>query len=257
MRSELLQLYDYELRSNPPQQIGVRYEFAEGVLRARGPANWVFTRDLNPADLDLIVSREANLFRSLGEDVEWKIYGHEPCEDLPMRLAAHGFEAAETETLMFLDLARWRHETAAPPGIQIRRVSDSQGLLDHIAVMVEAFGHVRPEMLQELQRTCLAPDPIVFAYTACADEAPIAAGRMESSPGYAFASIWGGCTVPAFRHQGIFRALVSTRVDFARRRGHSYMAVDAADTSKPILERLGFWPMTTVTGWNLRAEKMK
>ena len=154
---------------------------------------------------------------------------------------------------MFLDLAEWRSSCPAPAGIQVSRVIDSQGLHDLIKVMSEAFGDVRRDMLHELQATCLVDDPLVLAYIAYADGAPVAAGRMESPAGYAFASIWGGCTIPSFRHRGIFRALVSIRVDDARQRGHSYLAVDADDTSRTILERLGFWPMTAVTGWNLRA----
>lgn len=255
MRSQLLRLYDSELRANPPAQVGVTFEHVDGVLRALGSANWIFARDLDAADVDSVVVREANHFRRLGEDVEWKVYGHEAAIDLPACLAAHGFEPDETETLMFLDLATWRLSFAAPEGIRIRLVASEQGLHDLMTVMSEAFGSKFDDersLFDELKATCLRPNPIVFAYVAYSDEAPLAAGRMESAPDYAFASIWGGCTIPAFRHRGIFRALVAIRADEARRRGHSYLAVDAADTSRPILERLGFCPITTVTGWKLR-----
>jgi hypothetical protein len=256
MRSQLLRLYDSELRDNPPPQVGVTFEHADGVLRARGSANWIFARGPDAANVEAAVSREADLFRRLGEDVEWKVYGHEAALDLPACLAAHGFEPDETETLMFLDLATWRLSFAAPEGVQIRRVADQQGLDDLMTVMSEAFGRNPDDqrwLFDELKATCLTANPIVLAYVAYSDEAPVAAGRMESAPGYAFASIWGGCTIPAFRHRGIFRALVAIRIDEARRRAHTHMAVDAADTSRPILERLGFCSITTVTGWKLRA----
>ena len=32
---------------------------------------------------------------------------------------------------------------------------------------------------------------------------------------------------------------------------YRYLTVDARDTSRPILERLGFIELTTVTGWTL------
>jgi GNAT superfamily N-acetyltransferase len=258
MRSQLLRRYDSELRVNPPPRVGVTFEHADGVLRARGSANWIFTRDLDAANLDSVVVREADLFRRFSEDVEWKVYGHEAAIDLPACLAAHGFEPDETETLMFLDLATWRPSFAAPEGIRIRRVADQQGLHDLMTVMSEAFGRNPDDqrsLFDELKATCLTANPIVFAYVAYADKAPVGAGRMESAPGYAFASIWSGCTIPAYRHRGIFRALVAVRIDEARRRAHAYMAVDAADTSRPILERLGFFPITTVTGWKLRARQ--
>ena len=251
MHSTLLSLYDFEVRVNPPPQVGVRYERAKGVLRARGRGTWIWSHDLEPSELEQIVSREAKLFKDLGEEVEWKVYGHDPCTGLPECLAAHGFVPDEPETLMFLDLAGWRSSFRAPAGIALRRVVDAEGLRDLVAVTTEAFGDVDAGMFDELQSACLTDDPSVFCYVAYADNRPVASGRMESPAGYSFASLWGGCTIPAFRHRGIFRALVSMRVDDARNRGHSYMAVDAA-ASRAILERLGFRAMTTVTGWKLR-----
>ena len=258
MRPQLLRVYDSELRVNPPPQVGVVFEHVDGVLRARGAANWIFARDLDAANVDAVVTREADFFRRLGEDVEWKVYGHEAAIDLPTRLAAHGFEPDESETLMFLDLAAWRLSFTPPEGIQIRRVTDQQGVRDLVSVMSEAFGGDPDDnrwMFDELKATCLASNPIVFGYVAYCEQTPVAAGRMETAQGYAFASIWGGCTVPAFRHRGIFRALVCIRVEEASRRAHAYMSVDAAKTSKPILERLGFCPITSVTGWKLRARQ--
>lgn len=249
----MLALYDSEMRVSPPHQVGVRYERANGVLRARGRGTWIWSHNLENADVDEVVSREAKRFRDLGEEVEWKVYGHDRCTDLPKCLAGHGFVPDEPETLMFLDLAKWRSPFAAPDGIQIRRVVDARGLRDLGAVMSEAFGDLDPGMFDELQATCLTDDPSVFGYVAYANDRPVGSGRMESPIGYSFASLWGGCILPAFRHRGIFRALVSMRVDDARKRGHYHIAVDAAATSRPILERLGFRPMTTVTGWKLYA----
>lgn len=256
MDSPLLALFDSEVRVNPPHQVGVRYERANGVLRARSRGTWIYSHNLEPADLDQVVSREAKRFRDLGEEVEWKVYGHDRCAHLPKCLAAHGFVPDEPETLMFLDLAAWRSPFAAPDGIQVRRVVDAQGLRDLVAVMSEAFGNLDPGMFDELQATCLTDDPSVFGYVAYANDSPVGSGRMESPLGYSFASIWGGCTVPTFRHRGIFRALVSMRIDDARKRGHSHIAVDAAASSKAILERLGFRAMTTVTGWKLPASRI-
>lgn len=251
MHSNLLALYDAEFRLNPPHQVGVRYERAEGVLRARSRTTWLWAHNLEPADLDRIVAREAKRFRDLGEEAEWKVYGHDRCSDLPKYLAAHGFVPDEPETLMFLDFAEWRSPFPAPDGIEIRRVVDARGLRDLVATMSDAFGDVDPGMFDELQSTCLGDHPWVFGYVAYADQKPVASGRMESPMGYSFASMWGGCTVPAFRRRGIFRALVSIRVEDARGRGHSYMAVEAT-ASRAILEQLGFQAMTTVTGWKLR-----
>ncbi len=70
--------------------------------------------------------------------------------------------------------------------------------------------------------------------------------------GRVFASMWGGSTVPEQRGLGMYRALVARRADEARRRGFRFLTTDARETSRPILERVGFVPLTGITGWVLR-----
>lgn len=226
------------------------YERPAGVLRARGHGNWIFACDLEPAELDAVIDREASFFQKLGEEVEWKVYGYEQSRDLAMRLAARGFIADESETLMFLDLAN-RVSQPVPKGIEIRHVFSLDGLHDLIRASSEAFGEDQSPMLDELKTVILGSAPLGFACVAYADGRPVASGRMDCPKGYSFASIWGGCTIPDFRNRGIFRALVSARADLAARRGHSHLSVDARETSRPILEKLGFKPVTTITGWKL------
>ena len=73
----------------------------------------------------------------------------------------------------------------------------------------------------------------------------VSAARMELVPGTRFAGLWGGGTVEGWRGRGIYRALVAHRARAAVARGYRYLQVDAMATSRPILERLGFEPMTT------------
>ena len=47
--------------------------------------------------------------------------------------------------------------------------------------------------------------------------------------------------------QGIYRALVAHRARDAVKRGYRYLQVDASRQSRPVLERLGFEPLTTTT----------
>ena len=56
-----------------------------------------------------------------------------------------------------------------------------------------------------------------------------------SSPAYGAAG-----PSPAWRGQGIYRALISYRAGLAARRGYRYLNVDATGDSEPILRRLGF-----------------
>ncbi len=75
----------------------------------------------------------------------------------------------------------------------------------------------------------------------------VSAGWIRYEVGTDFATLWGGATAEAWRGRGIYRALVAHRARLARGRGFSLLEVDASDDSRPILERLGFTPVTTTT----------
>jgi hypothetical protein len=51
------------------------------------------------------------------------------------------------------------------------------------------------------------------------------------------------------RGRGIYKALVAVRAARAVELGYKYLQVDASDDSSPILQRLGFHPVTTTTPW--------
>lgn len=58
------------------------------------------------------------------------------------------------------------------------------------------------------------------------------------------AMINGGSVRPKFRGQGVYRALVVKRLEMARQAGVAGLVVQAGAMSKPILERLGFQPVS-------------
>ena len=60
-------------------------------------------------------------------------------------------------------------------------------------------------------------------------------------------TLLGGATLPEARGQGLFRALVAARYAEARRRGGPGVVVQAGHMSEPILERLGFRKIDTLT----------
>ena len=91
-----------------------------------------------------------------------------------------------------------------------------------------------------------------FYVAYCAGE-PVSAARLEMPRAGEFAGLYGGGTVPKHRGRGIYRALVELRASVARECGYRYLTVDAADTSLPILRRMGFVPLTTITTWTWRA----
>ncbi len=132
----------------------------------------------------------------------------------------------------------------------MRRINDVAGVEDYVAANTAAFGYREGHWVEAL--TPRLGDPSLEVYVAYADGAPVAAGRLEMAPGKAFAGLYGGGTAPAHRGRGIYRALVAARAAEARSRGYRYLTVDARETSRPILERLGFKRLATVRGWVLQ-----
>lgn len=244
---EILSLYDREMRLDPPAEPGTTFERGNGVLRARGSFNCVLWSELSESDACSAIAEQASFFRARGEEVEWKVHGYDGPPDLRERLEKAGFLSDEPETLMVLEAEN--ASIPAPGDAEIRPVEDDAGLAAMAAATSAAFGRDDSPHLEAF-RTRLQ-DPSLRLYVAYVEGRAASAGRLEMPAERSFASLWGGGTVPEFRRRGVYRSLVAARVEEARSRGYRFVTVDARETSRPILERLGFVPLTTVQGWIL------
>jgi ribosomal protein S18 acetylase RimI-like enzyme len=248
----ILRRYDDEMRRDPPQAPGTRIERTGFVIRERGPHNLILSWSFTAAQTAPIVAAEAAFFRALGEDVEWKLYAHDAPANLAEALAAHGFAPDEEETLLALDLTRATFDAvSAAADLEIRRVRDAQELRTYASVTAHAFGREPTSSIESLAARIFGEAPDTLAFVAFVRGEAAAAGRLELPPGRSFAQLWGGGTDAPYRARGVYRRLVAERARIARARGYRYATVDARETSRPILERLGFTALTTVRGWNL------
>lgn len=247
---EIRDRFDAEVRASPPAQIGRASAWFDGVLRHTGSYNFIDWWDFGEARAFEIAAREAAFYRPLG-DLKWKVYGHDAPANLGDALAAAGFAVESRETFVALDLASPPDWPATPAGVEVRRIEDRAGVEDMVAVGAAAFGDPRSWSVDAL--TARLADPTLSIYVAYADGRPVTSGRLEFFPGTLFCGLYGGGTVPEARGRGVYRALVAARAAEARRQGYRYLAVDARETSRPILERLGFEPVTQLTSWWLRA----
>jgi GNAT superfamily N-acetyltransferase len=247
--ASILARYDAEVRADPPASTGVERTWVDGVLRTTGANNFITWWDFAEAAAPAIVAREATYFRGLGGEVEWKVYAHDGPAGLETLLADAGFLPDEAETFLALDLESARIDADPPPGIEIRRVQDAAGRADNVAVAAQVFDKAWP--LDEIEARLA--DPNVAFYVAYADGEAVGSARLEAPPGRAFAGLWGGGVAPDYRGRGIYRAMVAARALEAARRGYRFLTVDALETSRPILERLGFEALTTIRGWVLKS----
>jgi len=245
---DILARFDAQTRASPPDEPGLRRTWAGGVLRGVGAYNFIGWWDLKPEAVDTAIAEQAAFFRARGEAVEWKVYSHDRPANLEPRLAAAGWRADEDETFLVFDLKSGDIAPVAIPGVEVRRVRDPEGVEDYVAAGDAAFGHREDHWLKML--TPRLGDPSLAVYVAYAEGAPIASARLEIIPGSEFAGLYGGGTAPGWRGRGVYRALVAARAAEARAGGFRYLTVDARQTSRPILERLGFEPLATIRGWS-------
>jgi GNAT superfamily N-acetyltransferase len=245
-------LFDAQMRADPPVVEGARIERTGSVVRSVGLWNIVLFWDRDSRDPRSLVATQANAVRANGLALEWKLYSHDGPEGLATALRDERFVPDAPETLMMFDLTGPLPDTPLHDGLEIRTVVDVGGVRDHISVSSAAFGEDLSSRTETYVRAL--GDPTLALYVAYLRGQPVSCGRLQLPADRAFASLWGGATVPGHRGLGIYRALVAFRANVARRHGYRYLTIDARETSRPILARLGFVPLSGVTAWMLRPD---
>lgn len=243
-------------RNAPTESPSTRIEHDGAIVRHVGSAqdwNAVVWSDLDLRTADAAIAAQVRYFGSLGLGFEWKRYGHDQPSDLGDRLEAAGLVPEETETLLVAAIDELDLDVVLPAGVQLRTVTDPAGVDLMIQVSEQAFGHSAEALRVRLLAQLAQGGQQMRMVIAMAGDRPISAARMDLNPGRAFAGLWGGGTLPEWRGRGIYRALVAHRARIAAALGYEYLQVDATEMSRPILQRLGFVALTTVTGYTAPA----
>ena len=141
-------------------------------------------------------------------------------------------------------------ETEPPdvPGIEIRRVESFDDFLTLLELMLssenwtdEARERQRADARHSYEIRLARP---AGDWLACIDGRPVAAAGAIVSPRGLFLS--GAATHPDARGRGCYRALIRARWDEAVRLGTPALVVHAQETSRPILESVGFERVCTL-----------
>jgi GNAT superfamily N-acetyltransferase len=249
----ILARYDAEIRADPPAEVGVERVWCDGVLRSLGAYDLVGWWDFASERAREIAEREAAFFRDRGaEAAEWKVFSHDKPAGLDGALAAAGWTGEEVETFVVFDMEQGLPPVDPPAGLEIREATNPTGFTDFLAVNAAANNRPARQSVEDLEKT--VDDPGLAYFVAYAEGRPVASGGLQLPLGRAFAGLYSGGTVPDYRRRGGYQALVAARASEARRRGYRFLWVDARETSRPILQRLGFQPLATVRGWVLPAD---
>jgi len=251
---ELLGAYDDQLRRWRPDRLpaGETAEEDGPLLRfSGGPGGgWVLYRDLDGVEgaaLDELILRQVRFFEERGDRFEWKYHGYDLPADLPERLRAAGFVPEATETIVIAPVDEIADEPRLPEGVSLREVTDRADF-ERIAAMETRVWGERNSWLPDMLESERSVDPDALTVVAAeAGDTVVCAAWIRYPSGTEFGTLWGGATLPEWRRQGIYRATVAYRANLARQRSFRYLETDASDDSRPILERLGFTPVTTTT----------
>ena len=210
------------------------------VPRAADGEGFIAYTKLDAATADVVIQEQIAFFEQIGADFEWKLYDYDTPPDLKDRLAAHGFEIEEPESLMILPLETAPAALLAPVAQDVRCLVDAVDL-EHIRSIKEAVWQSDSDDLIRYLRLMMTQTPERMSfYLAYADERPVSCGWIHFPPTGQFASLWGGSTLAEYRGRGLYTALLAARVQEAIRRGFRYLTIDASPMSRPIVERFGF-----------------
>jgi GNAT superfamily N-acetyltransferase len=250
---ELRAVYDTQLRAHVHHRLpdSVRAERDGPLVRTLrfGNRGFIEYRDLAGLDgeeLDRLIARQVQVFARRGEPFEWKLHGHDRPAALPERLRAAGLEPEDTETVVIAPVEAIANEPRLPDGVVIREVREP-GDFPRLVQLDESMSHEDHSWIDALAEERAVDPQGLSIFVAEAGGRTVCDGWVRFPSGTEFATFWGGFTLPAWRRRGIYRALVAHRAKLAAARGRRYIEVDASDDSRPILERLGFIPVTTTT----------
>ncbi len=245
----VLARFDAEVRANPAPPAGISVERRGGLILLTGGFNYVSRWDLTTQTMGAVVAEQARWFRARGEELMWRVYDHDGPPGLAACLSAAGFEPDPPGTLMFFDLT---DDLTAPLAgeVEVRRARTLADLDGFVSAAGLAFG--QEEAWQREAFAKQLDDPNMALFVAWAGGQAVASARLEMAAGRSFGALFGGGVAPAYRGRGLYRALVAARVLEAKTRGLAYLSIEARDTSRPILERLGFVPAGRETTWTLR-----
>jgi GNAT superfamily N-acetyltransferase len=256
-RHELLEIFTRQQRVEL-EYPDVSREVDGTVIRhisRSGEDGFVVYSTLDEESVDAAISDQIARFELIPQDFEWKVYDYDPPKDLIDRLRRRGFDIGEPEALLVLDLTTRQEALSRPVPPSVARITDP-GQIDEIVALESAvWGTDHHHLGKYLKRELVERPNLVSIYISYAGQQPASVAWTFFHANTSFASLWGGATLPRFRSQGYYSALLAARAQEAYSRGFPLLTVDASPMSRPILEKHGFQflAMSTPCTWKSRA----
>ena len=253
---ELLALYDDTMRRNANVSGCVR-EQTQNVSRyttSTGSQRYLMWNTCRDAEAARVVDEELRAVRGRASVITWKLYAHDVAHNaMHDAMLARGFRGDDHATLMVTSVSAL---LSALPASDTRRATlNVRQLLT--ANDLDAYQNIWDEVWPDEPNTRYVNDyksrieqhdPGVLFFAGFAEnDNPVTSGYLFHHPGNPFALLCGGTTKTAWRRQHAYTRMLAVRAHASAMRGVRYLAVEASAESQPILARLSFMPLSTLT----------
>ncbi len=176
---------------------------------------------------------------------EWELGDSSTPADLVEQLAGLGILPDEDEPVAIGMVLAAGADLTQPARVSARRVESVDELVTARRIQHASFGGNAEEVGFEQAEADFATEGIIGStFLAFVDGEPVAAGYASYTP--LGLLLFGGATLPSARGRGAYRALVTARAREAAERGTPVLVTHAGQMSRPILERLGFKPVSRI-----------
>jgi GNAT superfamily N-acetyltransferase len=202
---------------------------------ARGGMNEVACTELPDDEADAIIDETLAFYQRLGIHFRWMVSPGTKPADLVERLERRGLKRSES---LVMACATGNAVSESGLGITIEEVTLAN-VDEYTRVMAEGWGADAAALDPHHRRMLADPERRNHLFLARYEGVAGAAGSYMALERSAY--LIGAVALSAFRGRGVYRALVNARLRHAAGRGLKLAtSVARAETSAPILERLGF-----------------
>ena len=241
---EILQLYDHQMRQDPPPGLARIYK-KPGLTYLTVPppspfAGWVLYTRLDDENLDNAIEETIGFFDTHGGEFEWKVYDHDTPPDLKSDYSSAGFVTEEVESLLAIDLHEAPPDFWRMPAQDIRRVYTPAELAEVAQIQTDVWDEPFSELPHQLARVKWMKRQTSSAFTW-----PTPAAKQPPPPGSAFipsgfSPNFMAIDTGSLSRPGDVSGTGGGPRQEARKRGIRFLTVDASPMSRPILQKLGF-----------------
>jgi predicted GNAT family acetyltransferase len=248
--TKILNAYDVQERINPSIPGFEKFKSAE-IVKLVSPeqtGSIINYFNFEAKNAQKHIESELAFFKKLGRSFEWKVYSHDTPLNIGKVLTKCGFIADEPESFMVLDLDTIN---VVESGLEIcTEVSDESGIRDAIRVQEAVWNKELTSHYNFLKNQKFSQPESIKIYVIYQQGQPVSSAWVTFNEGSEFAGIWGGSTLKAFRGQGLYSALLHTRILDAQKQGVKFLTIDASPMSRPIVEKHGFQLLSTTTPYH-------